>query len=218
MAFRDQLEAAGAEVVVEEGVLRAEVLGLEVARVVPGPAGEPVLQVGVGRFDRDARALFGPDVQPDQSLAKVIGIVRSLRTADAPVHPANQLAPERWLRSVVIAEPTLVGVDGLVPVPAPVPRPDLKQRAPAPATGTDAHGRPIVVVCSVGVDPALVPSAADARMAAAVASGADAGHIGLMLVVPDGDDYDVTRTLAGMLRHPAEVVTVPADWRRRSPA
>ncbi|MBO0692749.1 MAG: hypothetical protein J2P58_07620, partial [Acidimicrobiaceae bacterium] len=34
----------------------------------------------------------------------------------------------------------------------------------------------------------------------------------LVLVVPDGDDYPVTRELAAALAEPAEVVVVPRDW------
>jgi hypothetical protein len=34
----------------------------------------------------------------------------------------------------------------------------------------------------------------------------------LVILVPEGDDYAVTRSLAAGLRHPAEVVTVRRDW------
>jgi hypothetical protein len=62
------------------------------------------------------------------------------------------------------------------------------------------------VVCSVGVDTALVPLATDARLA-------DGRNPRLVLAVPEGDDHPVTRRLAAALVEPAEVVTVPADWR-----
>jgi hypothetical protein len=60
-------------------------------------------------------------------------------------------------------------------------------------------------VASVGVDPDLVPAAADARLL----HGAE---LPLLLVVPEGDDLSVTRGLAARLRRPATVVTVPRDW------
>jgi hypothetical protein len=219
-AFVAVIEHAGADPVVEEGVLRAEVLGLEVARVVAGPAG-PSLDVGVGHHDREARAeLAGVREDDDQvgSLAGIVTTVRGLRAAGAPVHPANQLAPERWLRSVVVARPQLAGAESLEVAPSPVIRRDLRDRAPAPAVGTGPRGEAVVVVCSVGVDPELVPLAADARLGAVAAGsidGADPGRVGLVLVVPEGDDYPLTRELAALLRHPAQVVTVGSDWRRQ---
>jgi hypothetical protein len=219
-AFVPVIKQAGADPVVEDGVLRAEVLGLEVARVVSGPGG-PALAVGVGRHDREARdELAGWPEGGDHGadLAGIVATVRGLRVAGAPVHPANQLAPERWLRSVVLAHPQLVGAESLEIAPAPVVRRDLRDRAPAPAVGTGASGEAVVVVCSVGVDPDLVPLAADARLGAVAAGSigeADPGRVGLFLVVPQGDDYPLTRELAGLLRHPAEVVTVGPDWRRQ---
>jgi hypothetical protein len=69
-----------------------------------------------------------------------------------------------------------------------------------------ADGRPLVVVTSVGVDLDLVPTAADVRLATA----ADAR---VVLVVPERDDVPATRALAGRLREPAEVVSVPGNWR-----
>jgi hypothetical protein len=63
----------------------------------------------------------------------------------------------------------------------------------------------LVVVCSVGVDVNLVPAAADARLQHAPGAR-------LLIVVPEGDDYGLTRELAGALREPAEVVTIGRDW------
>jgi hypothetical protein len=67
----------------------------------------------------------------------------------------------------------------------------------------------VIVVCSTGVDVDLVATAADSRrLHTGVARSADR----LVIAVPEGDDYPVTRTLAGSLRHPAEVVAVRRDW------
>jgi len=35
----------------------------------------------------------------------------------------------------------------------------------------------------------------------------------LVLAVPEGDDHPLTRRLAALLRYPAQVITVPSDWR-----
>ena len=188
---------AGADPVVEHGVLSGEVLGLEVCRVVDGR-----LQVGVGKHDREAHLLMHSDRPPVEALADAVRLVREVRTADdgAP-HEMRRLTAERWLRAVVCRRPELVGVDRLEPVPPPVPRGDLRVPAPAPAVGDD-----VVVVCSVGIDTDLVPTAADARLA-----HAPGGR--LVLVVPQSDDHPLTRALAVSLVTPAEVVTVPDDWR-----
>jgi hypothetical protein len=190
------LVQAGAEPVVEHGVLVGEVLGLEVCRVVEGR-----LQIGVGKHDREAHLLVHADAPQSDSLAAAVAAVRHVRTPHGPPHEMRRLAAERWLRAVVVRRPDLVGVGRLEPAPPPVARGDLRIPAPAPAVGDG-----VVVVCSVGVDVDLVPTAADARLACAP----DAR---LMLVLPEGDDHPLTRVLAGSLRAPAEIVTVSPDWR-----
>jgi hypothetical protein len=197
------IEAGGAEVIVEHGAVMGEVLGLEVCRVVDGR-----LQVGVGKHDREAHLLAHGERPALEALPEVVQEVLRFRRPDAPVHQANQLAQERWLRSVVCARPELLGLPStasLRKVPSPVPRPDLRRPAPAPAAGED-----VLVVCSTGVDVDLVPGAADAWMAEGQPSR-------LLLAVPEGDDHPLTYDLAASLVHPAEVVTVRKDWRSAYP-
>jgi len=62
-------------------------------------------------------------------------------------------------------------------------------------------------VFSSGVDVDLVPTAVDARLA-------DSRNPRLVIVVPERDDLPYLRKLAEALREPADVVTVPDDWRR----
>jgi hypothetical protein len=193
---------AGAEPVVEQGALVAEVLGLEVARVVDGE-----LEVGVGKHDREAQKLMHADRQPFDALVDAVAAVKELRRPGVPTHPMNQLAASRWLRAVVCARPSLVGAAHLAPVSSTVARADLRLPAPAPAAGVDADGRPVVVVCSTGIDVDLVPAASDERLAAPNPGAR------LVLVLPEADAHRVTRDLAAALCDPAEIVTVPADWR-----
>jgi hypothetical protein len=209
--------AAGADVVTEHGVISVEVLGLEVARVEAGPDG-PELSIGVGRHDREARRTVNAGLpsggrDPAAELRGVVNQVQGRRRGGGPAHPANQLAPERWLRAVLVRRPALVGAASLEPVSPPVPRPHLRARAVAPAVGADAGGARLAVVCSTGVDPELVPAAVDVRLAA----GLDGGVGRLALVVPERDDHPVTRRLAAMLAEPAEIRTVPSDWRLLAP-
>jgi hypothetical protein len=192
MQFARTLKAAGAEPVVEHGVLVGEVNGLEVARVVDGQ-----LEVGVGKHDRHAQTLVHGDRPMGEALAAAVAFVRRHRTPGAEPHPLNRLARERWLRADLIQHHG----DDLRPISSPVERDDLRVDTPAPAASADNR---TVYVCSTGIDLDLVPVAADARLGI----GEDA-H--LVLVVPPKDDHPITRRLAARLTKPAEIVTRALD-------
>jgi hypothetical protein len=212
------LKSHGLEVIWEHGVLRGEVLGLEVARTVGSQ-----LEVGVGRHDRSARFEMRRGETLSAALAEAAAAVRDLRRPGAPRHPANTLARSRWLRSLMVARPEAYGFDRLRPVAPPLPWFDLPDAGPAPCVGFlvdkgaevagvaggvgvgGGGGVMVVVVCSVGVDLDLVPTAADCRFL----YGEDSP---LYLVVPENDDLPVTRSLAARLSPPALVVTVPRGW------
>lgn len=206
----EQLHAAGVDVVVEHGVVRGEVHGLEVARLVVWPAevggdDQLHLEAGVGRFDRDAVAAARPDEAPGDSLARTVEQVRAHRFPGAPVHPVQLLSRERWLRSMVVAEPGLVGAGTLVAADMTTEPHGLRDVHPAAAVGTDLEGRPVVVVCSTGVDLALVPLAADTREL----HDPDAR---LVVALPSRDHHSATVTLLGMLRRPADLVDLAPGW------
>jgi hypothetical protein len=187
-------------VVAEFGRLVGEVLGLEVARVVVED-GAPRLEVGVGRFDREAHAeLAGTGEPTPDTLRRVVAQVREQRRPGAPTTPLTRLAPERRLRSLLLAEPAAVGAAHLFPVPPATDAP-LRTPAPAPAVGATPEGEPLVVVASTGIDLDLVPTAADVR-------AREAPDARLVLAVPPRDASPVTRNLAAALRAPAEVVGV----------
>jgi hypothetical protein len=196
--FADRLVAAGCDPVVEHGRLVGEVNGLEVARVAIVD-GEPRLEVGVGRFDREANDELAGGEPGDDALQRAVDHVRRFRTDDGVAHPLKLVAASRWLRTRVLADPALVGADHLAPMAPTVEPPDLRTPWPAPATGIDREGAPLVVVCSVGVDLDLVPAAADARLA-------DGRGARLVLAVPERDAHPVTVALAAMLAEPATVV------------
>ncbi len=211
-ALTQLLLDADVEMVVEEGIVRAEVLGLEVARISHGtttsgtPIDEPVLEVGVGHADRELTGMLHGNLPPDTQLARVIEIVRAARRVGAERHPLNQLAPERWLRAALLADPGRVGLRELHAAPPAEPRPNLRDPAIAVAVGIDNAGQTVVVACSVGIHLDLVPAAADARLALSP----DAR---LLLVVPERDAHPVTRALADRLAHPAELIALPGDGR-----
>ena len=194
------LRDAGCDVVVEFGRLVGEVNGLEVARVSIVD-GEPRLEVGVGRFDREANDEIAGGEPGEEALRRAVDLVRRHRTLEGDAHPLKLLATARWLRTRVLADPGAVGAASLTAI-APVHEPpDLRTAWPAPAAGTDLEGNPLVVVCSVGIDLDLVPAAADIRLA-------DGRGARLVLAVPARDVHPVTVALASMLAEPATVVPV----------
>lgn len=203
-AWATDMARAGAEPVEEHGLLLAEVLGLEVGRVVLQD-GAARLLVGVGKHDREAhQGMAGRD--PATALSDAVREVRRHRLAGESGHPADQLAPEGWLRSAVLAAPVLVGARRLERFPRPFLPNDLRERVPAPAIGEDADGARLLVVCSTGIDTELVPAAADLR--AVAGSG-----VRLVIAVPAGDEAPVTTRLAAELAVGAEVRTVTRRWR-----
>jgi hypothetical protein len=199
-AYAALIRGHGAEPVLEHGVLRGEVLGLEVARMVGDQ-----LEVGVGRHDRAARLDMRPGEDLGAALDEAVAVVASMRRPGAARHPANTLARARWLRSVVCARPDLAGARELTPAAPPLPWFDLPEAAAAPAHGIDEDGEAVVAVCSTGIDTDLVPTAADSRRLRDPAAR-------LVLVVPESDVHPATRHLAGALARPAEIRTVTRDW------
>ncbi|HEU5149264.1 MAG TPA: hypothetical protein VFU19_02135 [Iamia sp.] len=203
--LRSLLREAGLDVVEEDGATLGELLGLEVARITEGDDG-PVLEVGVGRFDRELTEMAHADLAPADRLHRAVDIVAGYRRPGAPPHPLNQLVPERWMRSALVAEPDRIDVAALRPVPSAVGRTNLKDTGVATAVGLDRAGEAVVVTCSTGVDLELVPAAADDR--AARAPGAR-----LLIAVPARDALPLTQALAARLAPPAEVVPLDGEWR-----
>jgi hypothetical protein len=218
----DLLIDAGLEIVVEGGMVRGEINGLEVARIVHGhttagePIDEPQLEVGVGKADRELAAMVHGGLPAVAQLGRVVEIVRQHRRPGAPRHPLNQLVPDRWLRAVLCRRPDLVGLRALRPAEGARPRPNLSQRDIAVATGETPDGDPVVLACTVGIALDLVPTAADARVAIEAPRPPSAPPSALVLAVPARDDHPSIRHLAARLRAPAQVVTVPDDWRTGS--
>lgn len=211
-ALAEVLVDADLEVIVENGIVRGEVRGLEVARIVHGtttagtPIDDPIIEVGVGHADREMTLLVHAGLAPEAQIARVKEIVLGQRHAAAEPHPLNQLAPERWLRTLLQDDPEQVGLASLRSVEGSVPRPNLRDRSIAYGIGTRPDGETVVVACSVGIDLDLVPAAADARLM-------HAPDAPLLLVLPARDAHAVTRDLAARLQQPAEVRTVGDDWR-----
>lgn len=202
------LEAEGLDVVVEGDRLSGEFRGLEVVRIVRAlDDGEPILEVGVGRFDRELTAMMHGELPDPSAVARVVEQLEIIRRPQGPPnHPLGQLVPERWLRWVLLGNPELIGCDRLVAAPTPEPRDRLRERGIAAAVGRQGD-RDVVVACSVGVDLEAVVLAADAR----AALDPDAT---LVVVVPERDRLPSTSALVAELVTPGQVMTVANDWRR----
>ena len=105
---------AGARVIDDHGMLVAEVAGLEVARVVEEDG--PQLSVGVGQADRELQDYIHGHMDDDANLRRAIAAVVEHRRPGAAVHPLTRVARQRWLRSVLLDDPSLIGLDNLEPV------------------------------------------------------------------------------------------------------
>jgi hypothetical protein len=204
LQFVALIEAAGAEAIVDHGVLRAELLGLECATAEIDPStGEVSLAIGVGRHDRLANAMMRGDVDPSLALREAVDAVRSFRAPGAPPHPANQLARSRWLRSVLVAQPSMVGCAELAAIPGLEP-PRLKIGSCALLLGHTDGGAPVLIGASVGIDldaPVTV---------AAVARELDISDV--RLVVPAADAVPAIGIVCEAADPIVQLVTVTADW------
>ncbi len=148
-----RIKSAGADVVVEDGIVRAEVSGLEVARIVARDDGSAI-EVGVGFYDRQAGVLLHGDRPPDDALRNVVELVKTHRRAGAPPHPLNRMARSRWMRAEIVSDPAAVGCPTIEPVEPIPPRHGLLDDGPS--AGFDPGGR-VLVVTSVGGEPSLLP-------------------------------------------------------------
>lgn len=199
-ALRDLIVAGGAEPLVEHGVLRGEVRGLEVCRAVTDEfTGEVRLEVGVGAHDREAFLMLHGARPTIEALAEVSERVRSHREMDATPHPLNRFGAERFLRWRCLTEPSLIGASELRPVDPPVVRANVKDPVPCVAVGSASDASDVVAVFSTGIDLDLVPFAVDAR-------AMHSPHARLVLVVPSRDESPITGAVAAMAIDPPSLL------------
>jgi len=194
----------GVEPMVEHGIWRGEVAGLEVVRVVDDPELGNHVQVGVGRFDREAGVLLHADQPQGESLAAAADLIRAHRRPGTGAHPLSTLCRERWLRRDLCIDPSPVGLVDLESVDPADQRANLRDPAPAPALGTDSDGRRVLVVCSVGVDPQIVSATAALVLRETPAR--------VVVALPDRDILVPVEQALARLRVPVNVVGVVCGW------
>ncbi len=214
--YASLISEAGARAIDDHGMLVAEVAGLEVARVVDvdepsiapdgsnasltnGSSTGAELAVGVGQADRELQDYIHGHLDDDANLRRAIAAVVQHRKPGSAVHPLSRVARQRWLRSILLDDPSLVGLDRLDPIIPLRPRTTVLGDEPSAAAGSGA-----IVVCSVGVDLDLLPEAADYR-------NRDDPHAELIVVVPERDRSLVAGRMAELI--PAlRMVSVPEPW------
>jgi hypothetical protein len=204
-ALMATIRAVGCEVVVEQGVVRGELFGLEVCRIDTDGDG-PRLEVGVGSYDREIALLTYAELAPSEALARVVGMVAPHRRAGAPIHPMRDLCRERWLRVALLGDPGLVGATGLEPIETTQARENLRDPHPALAAGVDGAGRPVVVACTVGADLDVLPIAEDTRFRHDRSAS-------LVVVYPaEGPPPPGVRRVGEWLAVPPRWIAAPAPW------
>lgn len=162
--FAAVIEEAGAEPLVEHGIVTGEVRGLEICRVVDDTVtGLARLEVGMGAHDREAFAMVHGEVPTVDALRRVVESVLPHREEGADAHPFNMFAAERLTRWRALRDPASAGFDELRAVDPPVARDNVKDAVPCVAMGRPVDGeREVAAVFVHGVDLDVVPFALDA--------------------------------------------------------
>ena len=161
--FAHVISTAGAEALVEHGVVVGEVRGLEICRVIADPdTGKRRLEVGIGAHDREAFAMVHGEKPTHDAIVSVVDAVMAHRFVDAPFHPYNHLAAERFARWRAVQTPEIIGFHALHSVDPPVRRVNVKDAVPCVAKGVTLEGRDCIAVFVHGIDLDVVPFAVDA--------------------------------------------------------
>jgi hypothetical protein len=168
------------------------------------PAGAPAeIEVGVGEADRELHALVHSTMDSGTAIRRAVAMVAAERRRGS-MHPLARMARERWLRSALIDDPTLVGARNLVALPPLRARSTVLGNVPSAAIGELDDGRPLVIVCSTGIDLDVVPEATDYRRR-------DAPDASLIIVVPKRDRHATTVSLVEITRD-ASLVSIEPPW------
>ncbi len=154
----ETITLGGATPVHDFGRLVGEVEGLEVVRIKSAEDGSARLDVGVGQADRELHELVHSNLSSVEAISRASAMVGEFRSPGAAPHPLNRIGRPRWLRSIVVGDPAVLGVGALRPVP-PLRESDTVLSVDPVAAVNDS----VVVVCSSGVDPDLVPEALEYR-------------------------------------------------------
>ena len=202
-ALASILSEAGARPVDDHGRIVAEVAGLEVARIDDPGSEDATIEVGVGEADRELHSLVHSNMDIGTAVRRAVSMVATERQRGS-MHPLARMARERWLRSVLLDDPSSIGLASLTAVPPLVARSTVLGNVPCAAIGERPDGRPVVVVCSSGIDLDVVPEAVDYRQR-------ESPDADLVIVVPEWDRHAVTESLVAIIPN-CELLSIPAPW------
>ena len=197
--FEAMCRKAGVSIVCEDGIWRGEILGLEVIRVNEGD-----IQVGVGRFDREAGELLNNGKSRVEQLVAAANQVRTQRTAAAGAHPLATLSRERWLRHKLLSEPEIIGLSEMTPIDPVHQSKNLKDFFPAAAIGTDEDHKQVLCVCSVGIDIGLIPLTAELAYLHKPER--------IVIVLPPQDILPLIIEASHLLNTPSTLIGVDGEW------
>ncbi len=197
--FEVMCQNAGVSTICENGIWKGEILGLEVVRINEGD-----IQVGVGRFDREAGELLNNGKSQIEQLMAAADQVRSQRTAEAGAHPLATLSREKWLRHELISDPEIIGLLELEPIDPVHAQKNLKGFFPAAAIGKSKEKEKVLCVCSVGVDIGLIPLVAE------LASLHKPEQI--FIVLPPQDLLPLIEEASHLLDAPSTLIGVEGAW------
>lgn len=154
--FENLCLGADLKTVFESGIWRGEILGLEVVRLSEGK-----VEVGVGKFDREAGLIMNAGRSLAEVLHAATEIVKSQRQPGKGFHPLSTLVRERWLRSEALLNPSSLDFESMEPIDPPEERLSLRDSASSAAMAKDKDGADVLVIFSVGVDIRIFSFIAD---------------------------------------------------------
>jgi len=193
----------GCDVIREHDVIKGEIKGLEVARIIKDFDNLSNMQIGVGHYDQEAHKLVDWGESPNEKLARVVSEVRQYRNKEAQPHPLNRVARSKWLISEMIASPKIVGLEEIRHLPTPESTKAITETAPAAALGKIGD-KVILIVASVGVDLKAVPIASGLS----VATEPDE----IWMVLPEKDKHPALLRQAEHLKTPVHFKTAEEPW------
>lgn len=197
------LEANNCDIVHEHEIVKAEIKGLEVARITEDRDGELKLQIGVGHYDQEAHKLVDLHEDPNEKLARVVADVLRYRNKEAKPHPLNRVARPAWLVSEIIAFPEKLNLQDVHRLMTPGKATTVKETTPAAALAK-SDGKIVLLVASVGIDLKAIP------LAAALSATEDADEI--WMILPEKDFHPALKRQSSQLTIPVYFKTVQEPW------
>ncbi len=201
--FKELLKASGCDVVQEHGVLKGEIKGLEVARVVINDEGQQVLQVGVGAYDQEAHKILDSQQTPEEKLFRVISQVMEYRNQKSEPHPLNRVARAKWMITEIVTSPKNFGLEEVQSLSMLEEVDTVTENHPAAAIGRTGAGS-VLIVASSGIDLQTIPVAAGLL--------ASTGAEEVWIALSPKDRHPAIINSARYLKAPSRFIEINEPW------